>query len=135
MLQGRLFSYADAHRWRLDVNYTQLPVNRPHAASVQNYYRDSYEVCMIFALSAGDLTLHYVYFLGVKSRVTTICRRTWVRDAKAAARAERDERKRSTKEGGGLRTDEGLLNYSARFVTSSGTSLVDIPPGTASPSI
>jgi len=42
MLQGRLFSYADAHRYRLGVNYTQLPVNRPHAASVDNYNRDGY---------------------------------------------------------------------------------------------
>jgi catalase len=42
MLQGRLFSYADAHRYRLGVNYTQLPVNRPHAASVDNYNRDGH---------------------------------------------------------------------------------------------
>jgi catalase len=42
MLQARLFSYADAHRYRLGVNYTQLPVNRPHAALVDNYNRDGY---------------------------------------------------------------------------------------------
>jgi catalase len=40
MLQGRLFSYGDAHRYRLGVNSTQLPVNCPHAAKVNNYYRD-----------------------------------------------------------------------------------------------
>ncbi len=29
MLQGRLFAYADAHRYRLGVNHHQIPVNRP----------------------------------------------------------------------------------------------------------
>lgn len=29
MLQGRLFSYADTHRYRLGVNYSQLPINKP----------------------------------------------------------------------------------------------------------
>ncbi|WP_295129011.1 catalase [uncultured Chitinophaga sp.] len=39
MLQGRLLSYPDAHRYRLGVNYEQLPVNRcPYA--VNNYHRD-----------------------------------------------------------------------------------------------
>jgi catalase len=40
MLQGRLFAYGDAHRYRLGVNHTQLPVNRPHAAEARNYGRD-----------------------------------------------------------------------------------------------
>ncbi len=40
MLQGRLFAYGDAHRYRLGVNHTQLPVNRPHAAEADNYGRD-----------------------------------------------------------------------------------------------
>ena len=40
MLQGRLFAYGDAHRYRLGVNHTQLPVNSPHAAPVANYGRD-----------------------------------------------------------------------------------------------
>src|SRR5262249_34481415 len=31
MLQGRVFAYADAHRYRLGVNYTQIPVNCPFA--------------------------------------------------------------------------------------------------------
>ncbi len=39
MLQGRLFSYADAHRYRLGVNYHQIPVNRPMSESY-NYHRD-----------------------------------------------------------------------------------------------
>ena len=39
MLQARTFSYADAHRYRLGVNYQSLPVNRPKVA-VSNYHRD-----------------------------------------------------------------------------------------------
>ncbi|MFI1578468.1 catalase [Embleya sp. NPDC020630] len=42
MLQGRLFAYADAHRYRLGVNHTQLPVNAPHAATAHNHGRDGY---------------------------------------------------------------------------------------------
>lgn len=41
MLQGRILSYPDAHRYRLGVNYEQIPVNRcPYA--VNNYQRDGY---------------------------------------------------------------------------------------------
>jgi catalase len=39
MLQFRIFSYADAHRYRLGVNYESLPVNKPHVP-VHNYQRD-----------------------------------------------------------------------------------------------
>lgn len=39
MLQGRLFSYADAQRYRLGVNYHQIPVNRPRS-DVYTYHRD-----------------------------------------------------------------------------------------------
>ncbi len=39
MLQFRIFSYADAHRYRLGVNYEQLPVNRP-LCPVNTYHRD-----------------------------------------------------------------------------------------------
>jgi len=42
MLQGRLFAYGDAHRYRLGINHTQLPVNSPHAAPVTNYGRDGF---------------------------------------------------------------------------------------------
>jgi catalase len=39
MLQGRLLSYPDAHRYRLGVNYEQIPVNKcPYM--VANYQRD-----------------------------------------------------------------------------------------------
>jgi catalase len=40
MLQARLFSYPDAHRYRLGPNYEQLPVNCPHATQARNYQRD-----------------------------------------------------------------------------------------------
>ncbi|MFC1539046.1 catalase [Candidatus Latescibacterota bacterium] len=39
MLQARIFSYADAHRYRLGVNFERLPVNAPHATKVQNSYQ------------------------------------------------------------------------------------------------
>ena len=39
MLQGRLLSYPDAHRYRLGANYEQIPVNRCPFA-VNNYQRD-----------------------------------------------------------------------------------------------
>jgi catalase len=41
MLQGRLFSYSDAQRYRLTVNYHQIPVNAPRGAKhVHSYHRD-----------------------------------------------------------------------------------------------
>lgn len=40
MLQARTFSYADAHRYRLGVNYQSLPVNKPKVEEVNNYHRD-----------------------------------------------------------------------------------------------
>ncbi len=39
MLQMRIVSYADAHRYRLGTNYDLLPVNRPHCP-VHSYHRD-----------------------------------------------------------------------------------------------
>jgi catalase len=39
MLLARLFSYADAHRARLGVNYKQIPVNRPKVP-VHSYSKD-----------------------------------------------------------------------------------------------
>ncbi|HEX2984438.1 MAG TPA: catalase [Ignavibacteriales bacterium] len=41
MLQGRLLSYPDAHRYRLGVNYEQIPVNKCPFA-VNNYQRDGF---------------------------------------------------------------------------------------------
>jgi catalase len=39
MLLGRLFSYADTHRYRIGPNYAQLPPNRPHVP-VHTYAKD-----------------------------------------------------------------------------------------------
>jgi Catalase len=39
MLQGRLFSYGDAHRYRLGANHHQIPVNQPRCP-FHNYHRD-----------------------------------------------------------------------------------------------
>lgn len=39
MLQGRLFSYGDAHRYRLGVNHHQIPVNAAKCP-FHNYHRD-----------------------------------------------------------------------------------------------
>lgn len=41
MLQGRILAYPDAQRYRLGVNFEQLPVNRcPFMVGVSNYQRD-----------------------------------------------------------------------------------------------
>ncbi|GAB3238847.1 catalase [Glycomyces halotolerans] len=42
MLQGRLFGYGDAHRYRVGVNADHLPVNRPHATEARNGNRDGF---------------------------------------------------------------------------------------------
>jgi catalase len=39
MLQARIFSYADAHRYRLGTHYEALPVNAPRAP-VNHYHKD-----------------------------------------------------------------------------------------------
>jgi catalase len=39
MLQGRLFSYGDAQRYRLGVNHHQIPVNAPRCP-YHSYHRD-----------------------------------------------------------------------------------------------
>jgi catalase len=50
MLQGRLLSYPDAHRYRLGVNYDQLPVNAPKCPFA-TYHRDG---SMAFTDNGGD---------------------------------------------------------------------------------
>ncbi|MCD1147160.1 catalase [Peptoniphilus sp. KCTC 25270] len=41
MLQGRLFSYGDAHRYRLGVNHHQIPVNSPKGVGCPHgFHRD-----------------------------------------------------------------------------------------------
>jgi len=41
MLQARLLSYPDTHRYRIGINYAQLPVNKPHCP-VNTYNRDGH---------------------------------------------------------------------------------------------
>ncbi|MBN1561873.1 catalase [candidate division KSB1 bacterium] len=50
MLQARIFAYADAHRYRLGVNFERLPINRP-IVDVHNYQRDG---LMRFDDNGGD---------------------------------------------------------------------------------
>ncbi|MDR5832909.1 catalase [Caballeronia sp. LZ034LL] len=40
LLQGRLFSYGDAQRYRLGINHHQVPVNAPRAPVGQSFHRD-----------------------------------------------------------------------------------------------
>ncbi|WP_045389243.1 catalase [Falsirhodobacter sp. alg1] len=40
MLQARIFSYADAHRYRLGTHYEALPANAPKNAPVNHYHKD-----------------------------------------------------------------------------------------------
>ncbi len=56
MLQARLFSYGDAHRYRLGVNHHQIPVNSPKAVeNPHSFHRDG------FMRTDGNLgsELHY----------------------------------------------------------------------------
>ncbi|KAL2812262.1 catalase-like domain-containing protein [Aspergillus granulosus] len=49
MLQARMFAYPDAQRYRLGVNYTQLPSNRPRVPIYNPFERDG----------AGTITKNY----------------------------------------------------------------------------
>ena len=40
MLQNRIVSYQDAHRYRMGVNYHQAPINQARNAKVATYHRD-----------------------------------------------------------------------------------------------
>ena len=40
VLQNRVLSYSDAHRYRIGGNYDQIPINRAKAAQVHTYHRD-----------------------------------------------------------------------------------------------
>ena len=52
MLQGRLFSYGDAQRYRLGVNHFQIPVNAPRCPFA-SYHRDG---AMRVDANSGDIT-------------------------------------------------------------------------------
>lgn len=55
MLQGRIFAYADAHRYRIGPNYALLPTNRPRNATARNYQRDG---SMRFDANGGDAPVY-----------------------------------------------------------------------------
>jgi catalase len=55
MLQGRILAYPDAHRYRLGVNYEQIPVNRP-INPPSNHQRDGF---MVTDGNRGDLPNYY----------------------------------------------------------------------------
>ncbi|MCS7483408.1 catalase [Umezawaea endophytica] len=74
MLIGRMFSYPDAHRYRIGANYAQLPVNRPKSpvnsyskdgamryanASDPVYAPNSYGGPHADAVAAGEVTTNY----------------------------------------------------------------------------
>ena len=40
MLQARIWSHVDAHRYRLGTHYEALPANAPKAAKMQHYHKD-----------------------------------------------------------------------------------------------
>jgi len=51
-LQGRLFAYGDAQRYRLGVSYNQIPVNKPHCM-VNDNSRDSFMGRMATMVAIG----------------------------------------------------------------------------------
>ena len=56
MLQARIFSYADAHRYRLGTHYEALPVNQPKCP-VHHYHKDG--PMRFFANDTGNPDAYY----------------------------------------------------------------------------
>ncbi|ANT59293.1 MULTISPECIES: catalase [unclassified Salipiger] len=56
MLQGRLFSYADAHRYRLGTHYEALPANAPKSP-VHHYHKDG--AMRFFPPQTGHIDAYY----------------------------------------------------------------------------
>ena len=56
MLQARIFSYADAHRYRLGTHYEALPVNAPKVA-VHHYHKDG--AMRFFRNDSGNPDAYY----------------------------------------------------------------------------
>lgn len=56
LLQGRLFSYSDAHRYRLGVNFNDIPVNRPRCPIMNPTFRDG---AYCFTDNYGNLPNYY----------------------------------------------------------------------------
>ena len=56
MLQARIFSYADAHRYRLGTHYEALPVNAPRCP-VHHYHKDG--SMRFFRNDTGNVDAYY----------------------------------------------------------------------------
>ena len=56
VLQSRIFSYADAHRYRLGTHYEALPVNQPKCP-VHHYHKDG--LMNFFGQSTGSTDAYY----------------------------------------------------------------------------
>ena len=56
MLQARVFSYADAHRYRLGTHYDALPVNAPRCP-VHHYHKDG--AMRFFEPNTGNVDAYY----------------------------------------------------------------------------
>ena len=56
MLQARVFSYADAHRYRLGTHYEALPVNQPKCP-VHHYHKDGQ--MNFFGQKTGNVDAYY----------------------------------------------------------------------------
>lgn len=56
MLQGRLFSYGDAQRYRLGVNHWQIPVNYPKNAKNFNPYHRDGAMRIMNTVQGGNVT-------------------------------------------------------------------------------
>lgn len=56
MLQARIFSYADAHRYRLGTHYEALPVNAPRCP-VHHYHKDG--KMNFFGQKSGNVDAYY----------------------------------------------------------------------------
>lgn len=56
VLQARIFSYADAHRYRLGTHYESLPINQPKCP-VHHYHKDG--TMNAFGQRTGDVDAYY----------------------------------------------------------------------------
>lgn len=68
MLQARLFNYADAQRYRLGVNYQQIPVNAARCP-VHSNHRDGQGVLM--PIMAAYHTMNQTALVNGKSKRST----------------------------------------------------------------
>lgn len=68
MLQARIMSYADAHRYRIGVNYAALPANKPQCP-VHTYHRDGN---MRFDGNSGSAVNYEPNSMGGQSKIPDI---------------------------------------------------------------